>query len=92
MNNTVILLKCIAELEAEKPRLDFVLGALATLVEMQGTYTLETGNSSMVERGLVKPKVEGSSPSSPASDEAALLDARAKAALETIKAMENTTE
>lgn len=87
MNNTAILLKCISELEAEEPRLDFVLGALATLVEMQGSYTLETDTfkmpASVVKTPLnvLMPKEE------PTKDEGALLDAQAKASMETIKAL-----
>ncbi len=73
--NINILKKCIDALKEDKPDLSYLRGMLETLAEMQ-----DLGYSSVVERGIVNPKVVGSTPTAPA-DEASTLDAEAQAKL-----------
>jgi hypothetical protein len=81
--NTNILKKCIDELNAETPRLDYLRGMLETLLEMQEGLV-----SSVAEHRVVSPRVAGSIPAPAALDEAAVLDARARRAIEAIKLTE----
>lgn len=89
MNNISILQKCLVELETDHPRLDYLRGMLVTLVDVQRQ---DNKPDPYVAKAVYPKGSVGESLNPPVQDEAALLDARAKAALETIKAMENTTE
>jgi hypothetical protein len=80
--NTTILKKCLDELSKDSPKLDYVRGMLETLIEIQ--------NPILTIPSLVIPKniVPGMVHTVPENqDEATLLDAKARAALETIKSM-----
>lgn len=78
-----ILQKCLDNLNAATPDLSYIRGMIEVLLAMQETPLM---NSSTVEHLPVKEKVVGSIPTSPA-DEASVLDAKARAALETIKSL-----
>jgi len=71
--NTNILKKCIDELKKEKPEIQYVLGMLETLYEMQP----QTASVSITPTPKKEPNNN--------IDEAAMLDAKAKAALDIIK-------
>lgn len=75
--NTAILKKCLDELNKENPRKDYVIGMLETLIETAGYATPQQLH---VRTPVAK---------SEEMDEAAILDARAKAALGAIKNMAN---
>jgi len=81
--NTTILKKCLTELSQETPKLDYVRGMLETLIEIQPDMAVvvkEDGTASTFPMSQIHTnKVP--------QDEASLLDAKARAALETIKAM-----
>jgi len=79
--NTVILKKCVEELNKETPRLDYVRGMLETLIEIQETKTV------IPEKKLTAADF---AVAVPASDEAAMLDAKARAALAIIKETQTT--
>ncbi len=81
--NTNILNKCIEELKKEAPDLSYLRGMLETLMEMQ-TVSAEKNYTEHI-----KPYVTIKSTQVPAInlDVAAILDAKAKMALETIKTM-----
>ena len=51
--NTQILQKCIAELEKDKPNLDYIKGILETFVEMSGSITPMSTVNTMTH--IVKP-------------------------------------
>ncbi len=76
--NAPILTKILGELNQKQPRLDYVRGMLETLLELEG--------SSVVEHSPVKRVVASSNPALP-DDEAAILDAHARAKLASIKAL-----
>ena len=76
MNNSAILKKCVDELKKDKPRMDYIVGILETLLDMQG------GNLSVVSTHPLFP--DKLNP--PIVDEGRLLDAMAKASLEQVKA------
>ncbi len=77
MNGT-ILQKCLDELKKEDFRKDYVIGMLETLIEMSDA-------PKVVPMVIKKP-----TPNKPEmTDEATLLDARARAALEIIKNEQN---
>ncbi len=80
--NTGILRKVLEELEKESPRLDYIRGMVETLVEMQGSIPSRL----MVVSPGSGPGDGGSNPSS-GTDEASILDARARAAIATAQAM-----
>lgn len=77
-----ILKKVIEELEKELPRLDYIRGMVETLVEMQ---TPESKNNVVVNN---IPK----SGTSTQLDEAAVLDATAKAAIASVKALAESSQ
>lgn len=85
--NTNILQKCIAELKAEKPRIDYVLGMLETLYEMSEMYSVP--DKYKLAPGVSTPMFQGDKgyPTAGSADEATLIDAPARAALATIKAL-----
>lgn len=72
-----ILKKCIDELGSTTPRIDYVLGMLETLYSMQVPST-SLSTQPLSQRGTGSTDVEGS-----------ILDARARAAMSTIKDMES---
>lgn len=76
--NNIILKKAIDELKLEKPKIDYVLGMLETLYEMgkipDDAYLKADGKGKVK---VVSQKEE--------LDEASLLDAKARAAIDTIK-------
>lgn len=78
MNNT-ILRKCINELSAEKPRLDYLRGMLETLVEMQPD---RPGAAFAIPPAMIRAPIKEDKP-----DDAAILDSKARAAIETVKAL-----
>ena len=81
--NTNILKKCIDKLKEDEPDIQYVLGMLETLYEMQPQ---PLGLASVIGLGV---KTSASEiPKGSDVDEAAILDARAKAALEIIKETE----
>lgn len=88
--NASILKKAIDELSKETPKIDYVLGMLETLVEVDGSLAQigralpETANLDVAGR---QGKVVGSTPTGTKTDEAAILDATAKASIATIKAL-----
>lgn len=77
-----ILNKILTELNSDVPRLDYIRGMVEVLLASQGN------SSNLEERGaiMVTSKVTGSNPVSPTSDQE-ILDARARAAIETVKSM-----
>lgn len=87
MNNT-ILKKCLEELEKESPRLDYIRGMIETLIELSvagkaATRTLDHEAKEFFDKGFTAP-----------TDEQSLLDAKARAAIATVKAIsaESTNE
>lgn len=85
MNNTGILKKAIDELQKETPKLEYVRGILETLYDMQEPLA----RSSTVELASYTRPVVGSIPAAPteADDEAAILDAKARAAIRDVQAI-----
>ncbi len=81
--NTTILKKCIDELNAENPRLDYLRGMLDTLMEMSQQTILPPTIPYMP---IFSPKNVIKAPEQ--MDDAAMLDARARQAIETIKLTE----
>ncbi len=88
------LRKILTELKAEKPRIDYVIGILETLIELDGTVA-------QIGRALPEPllgrqeKVVGSTPTSSdePKDEGDILTAQTKARIDAVKAMaEKSTE
>jgi len=81
--NSTILERAIELLKEEKPKIDYVLGMLETLLSVNGDVAQigralpESVNLDVAER---QKKVVGSTPTIP-NDEASLLDAKAKAML-----------
>ncbi len=73
--NPNILKKCINELTKEKPNIDYVRGMLETLYEMQTPEVVKT----------VIPKINLNATSQGTTDEASLMDAKAKAAIAEVK-------
>lgn len=70
---TPILNKCVEELKLEKPRIDYVLGLLEALIETQPT----------LHSVLPHPQNVIGNPA--LTDEAAIMDARARAVLQELK-------
>lgn len=82
--NRKIIQKVIDELKQDKPKIDYVLGVLETLIE---SLPEDTKTNTGVSTGLaIKPKV------SEPVDEGILLDAKARAAIETIKNLTAVSE
>lgn len=81
--NSTILKKAIDELKSSSPKIDYVLGLLEAMDAM--------GGSSTVEQTTVNRPVVGSSPTRPA-DEGSMLDAKARASIESIKSMSKSME
>lgn len=77
--NTNILKRCLAELQSATPRLEYIEGMLETLIEMTEK---ELPNNIGVLRAASHPPLEET-----LNDEASILDAKAKAALQTVKSM-----
>lgn len=77
--NVNILNKCIAELKQPQPKLDYLLGMLETLVELN---TAPSVAAVAIPSGVLKTALAVPTES---FDEASILDAKAKAALVTIK-------
>lgn len=79
--NYTILKKCLTELDKESPRLDYIRGMLEVL--------LVTEKPIIVPSVVVKsvPMAEGVQP----FNQASILDAKARAAIESVKAMSGTT-
>ena len=86
MSNT-ILKKCLTELNEKEPRLDYIKGAIETLIELQETRP----DSLVAERPALIGGGVGSIPAQVArqDDEAAILDGMARAKLEEVKRMSN---
>lgn len=81
--NQNILQKAIAELKSDKPKIDYVLGMLETLFEMQ--------DKTISPPVLVRiPPVAGGT--QPITDDASILDAKARAAIEQVKAMSEASK
>lgn len=82
MNNISILTKCVEELKKEKPRYDYINGLLEALIEMQTEspklYAIQAGREDAVIKAIIEERPK---------DEAAILDAKAKAALASVKAL-----
>lgn len=81
-----ILAKCVSELKKEVPRIDYVLGMLETLMEMQAVPK-PSEHSSTVEHRIEIPKVAGASPAAPAN-EGAMLEAEVRAKTGFLKELE----
>ncbi len=89
------LQKILTELKAEKPRIDYVIGILETLIEMENPLGID---NKKVEYGtIVVPthlekaanEIVGNEP----KDEGAILDAQTKARIDAVKALaEKSTE
>lgn len=73
-----ILKKCIEELAKDAPSIDYVRGMLETLLSMNTTPEKEI---------FVTKSDARVSPVTDPSDEAAILDAKARAAIESVQAM-----
>ncbi len=86
--NTNILNKCIEELKKDTPDLSYLRGMLETLMEMQNEPLV-----TKVYKDLITPTAYKTTPV-PATnlDEAAILDARARQAIEAIKLTETTEQ
>lgn len=78
--NTNILKKCIEELRKDDPKIDYVLGMLETLSEMQETVSVTPVIPTVKFPPLGFEKKEEPS-------EADVMDAKARAAIEEIKRM-----
>lgn len=84
--NTNILKKCLAELEKDSPSIPFVRGMLETLIEMQEPVTITHaqkypgGPMEKLDIPVPLPKSEIS------QDEGTLLDLKAKAVIDKLKA------
>lgn len=80
--NTNILNKCIEELKKDEPDLSYLRGMLETLMELQGssartiTTTIQSNDKRFAGVSFV---------AEPVTDEAQILDAQAKAAIENVK-------
>lgn len=83
--NTTILQKCLDELNKEDFRKDYVVGMLETLIEMQ-TAAEVTNRLPSIQIGAPSTAL-----AKDADNEAAILDARARAAIETVRALSNPT-
>ena len=79
-----IIKKCLDELSANTPRLDYIRGILETLLEMQPEKPKDVLSNGKTTNP--KPVNVGSIPTAPA-DEGAILYAKARAALDTIKTL-----
>lgn len=77
---TSILEKCLAELGKETPRLDYMRGMLEVLLASQTNAPAVTVK---LPQGNITPVAVGGTQ----SDEASILDARAKAAIDRVKAI-----
>lgn len=88
MNNTLILRKCLEELNKEDFRKDYVIGMLETLVEMSNPLNLAGLASKPIN---ISPVTANNFPIRPVAlveqDEASVLDARARAAIEKVKSL-----
>lgn len=85
--NTKILQKCLEELKAEKPRIDYVCGMLETLIEMQQNNPIQTIQD--IPRGQqINPPIHQIFAVATNGDESVILDARARDALNTVKELE----
>jgi len=78
MNN--ILAKCIEELKQDKPRVDYILGMLETLMEMQEKPPVRPTKPPEVAKPTKEPV--------PLDDEAALLDAQVRVAMAKIQQLQ----
>lgn len=81
--NTNILQKCIDELRKEDPKIDYVLGMLETLNDIAEFSKIIPSIAEKYE--IMKPGEVRNYPTAAAADEAAILDARAKAAIDVVK-------
>lgn len=80
--NTAILRKCIVELQQPEPRLDYIRGMLETLVEV----TDKESEKYLEQKNIYQPPYTiTSNPTT--TNEAAIMEARARAAVDSIKAM-----
>ncbi len=77
--NSTILKKAIDELQKASPKIEYVLGMLETLYEMQ-----EPTKPTVSVAPLILPSMVASSAP---IDEASILDAQARAAIETVNTM-----
>lgn len=84
MNINNIIKKCITELKTEKPKIDYVLGMLETLEEMQPAPMPIVPATSVPVFG-VNPLTPPPGTVRANTDEKAILDARAKAAIQEVK-------
>jgi len=80
---TSILQKCLDELVKESPDLSYIRGMLEVLLATQPQQTKQVF--------MASPAQQNTAQSSPV-DDASILDAKARAALETVKALSGITE
>ena len=78
--NQNILQKAITELKSDKPKIDYVLGMLETLAELTSPAPAVTASAAKIA-----PVAAGAVPQP--QDEAQMLDAKARAAVEKIKSI-----
>lgn len=83
--NQNILQKAIEELKKEQPKIDYVLGMLETLYEL-GTTPLQI-TSDLLQIKKDAPNLGMGNKPEQSQDEAAVLDAKARAAIEHVKAL-----
>jgi len=81
--NTSILSKCLEELTKENPRLDYVRGMLETFIDIMNGPAWEPRTTASAAPKFVAAPM----PSQHSTDEAELLDAKARASLASIKAL-----
>lgn len=85
--NTKILTKVLEELNKDKPDISYVKGMIETLVSLEEVTTV---GSTIIHANTIP---SNRAIADVSLDEAAILDAQAKASLETIKALsEKSTE
>lgn len=89
--NSSILQKCLEELKAEEPDISYVRGMLETLIAVDAGSSSDKTNFGMPKiisypvPTAVSPNISQSK--TEPMDEAAILDARARAAIETVKSL-----
>ena len=83
--NQNILQKAITELKSDKPKIDYVLGMLETLAELTAEKGLQITSDLLQTQN--SPRLGGALKPEGSKDEAAMLDAKARAAVDKIKSI-----
>lgn len=88
---TTILQKCLDELSGDKPDLSYIRGMIEVLLASQPQST-HPKTQDEINFDVLNAGTKLNYANSKAMDEASILDAKARAALETVKALGGKTE